>query len=294
MGFDQVCFRNLRIDLVHITWIWGWRSHTLFFVFDAKEAYAFYEFTSQHSCIDLEHFGILVTLTRMLPKRKPQYRLHLVPVSVLIIIISFMLLYYYYLAPSSSFTGLSKTMELHSLQCSSQALALGERFMWYAPHSGFSNQLSEFKNAVLMAGILNRTLIVPPILDHHAVALGSCPKFRVLDPNEIRISVWDHVIELIREGRLVNVFVTLCQFRGLCPVVMDGEDWKQWSRCIICPHLTRMTRTNISSTILFWPLSASKFFSIEEWKIMLLCCHQIWLVIKEKEKQSFKLLSIWE
>lgn len=76
--------------------------------------------------------------------------------------------------------------------------------MWYAPHSGFSNQLSEFKNAILMAGILNRTLIVPPIMDHHAVALGSCPKFRVVDPNEIRISVWDHVIELIQGGRLVN------------------------------------------------------------------------------------------
>jgi len=81
--------------------------------------------------------------------------------------------------------------------------------MWYAPHSGFSNQLSEFKNAILMAGILNRTLVVPPILDHHAVALGSCPKFRVVDPEDIRKSVWDHVIELVQSRRLVN-FVTHC------------------------------------------------------------------------------------
>ncbi|MBA0651428.1 hypothetical protein Goklo_018754 [Gossypium klotzschianum] len=81
----------------------------------------------------------------------------------------------------------------------------GEKFLWYAPHSGFSNQLSEFKNAILMASILNRTLIVSPILDHHAVALGSCPKFRVQSPKEIRISVWDHIIELLRSKRYVSM-----------------------------------------------------------------------------------------
>ncbi|KAI9077890.1 hypothetical protein K1719_040151 [Acacia pycnantha] len=77
--------------------------------------------------------------------------------------------------------------------------------MWYAPHSGFNNQLLEFKNAILTAGILNRTLIVPRILDHHAVALGSCPKFRVLDPKELRISVWDHMIELSQGGRYISI-----------------------------------------------------------------------------------------
>ncbi|GAB4858073.1 hypothetical protein Ancab_015975 [Ancistrocladus abbreviatus] len=81
----------------------------------------------------------------------------------------------------------------------------GERFLWYAPHSGFSNQLLEFKNAILMAAILNRTLIVPPLLDHHAVALGSCPKFRVLSPNELRFRVWDHAIELLRTERYVSM-----------------------------------------------------------------------------------------
>ncbi|XP_022996102.1 O-fucosyltransferase 30-like [Cucurbita maxima] len=56
-----------------------------------------------------------------------------------------------------------------------------------------------------MAGILNRTLVIPPILDHHAVALGSCPKFRVLDPGEIRFSVWEHMFELLRDGRYVSM-----------------------------------------------------------------------------------------
>lgn len=84
-----------------------------------------------------------------------------------------------------------------------------EKFLWYAPHSGFSNQLSEFKTAILMAAILNRTLIVPPVLDHHAVALGSCPKFRVLEPKQLRFEVWDHAIDLLKEGRLVAAFFTL-------------------------------------------------------------------------------------
>lgn len=80
-----------------------------------------------------------------------------------------------------------------------------QKFLWYAPHSGFSNQLSEFKNAVLMSAILNRTLIIPPVLDHHAVVLGSCPKFRVSDPKELRFAVWNHAIELIQSRRLMNL-----------------------------------------------------------------------------------------
>lgn len=46
---------------------------------------------------------------------------------------------------------------------------------------------------------------MPPVLDHHAVALGSCPKFRVLSPNQLRLSVWNHVIDLIRSRRYVSM-----------------------------------------------------------------------------------------
>ncbi|XP_028754118.1 O-fucosyltransferase 30 [Neltuma alba] len=138
---------------------------------------------------------------------KPNYRWPLIPLSVLIILLSFLIFYYYSLSLTTNahFPASSKTLKLKFTRCSSQALALSEKFLWYAPHSGFNNQLLEFKNAILMAGILNRTLIVPPILDHHAVALGSCPKFRVLDPNKLRISVWNHVIELIQSGRYVSI-----------------------------------------------------------------------------------------
>ncbi|OAY71584.1 hypothetical protein ACMD2_08497 [Ananas comosus] len=81
----------------------------------------------------------------------------------------------------------------------------GERFLWYAPHSGFSNQVGELKNAAVVAAILNRTLVVPPVLDHHAVALGSCPKFRVSAPAELRAAVWDHIMDLIRDRRYVSM-----------------------------------------------------------------------------------------
>ncbi|KAK8597820.1 hypothetical protein V6N13_095217 [Hibiscus sabdariffa] len=63
-----------------------------------------------------------------------------------------------------------------------------------------------------MASILNRTLIVPPILDHYAVALGSCPKFKVQSPKEIRVSVWDHIVELLRSRRAVNAVVDKLAF----------------------------------------------------------------------------------
>lgn len=84
-------------------------------------------------------------------------------------------------------------------------LPKAEKYMWFAPHSGFSNQVGELKNALIIAAILNRTLIIPPILDHHAVALGSCPKFRVQPAHELRNSVWDHVIHLMQSSRYVSI-----------------------------------------------------------------------------------------
>lgn len=100
--------------------------------------------------------------------------------------------------------------------CNSPKTLAGQKFLWYAPHSGFSNQLSEFRNALLIAAILNRTLIVPPVLDHHAVALGSCPKFRVLNPNELRFSVWKHIIDLIHSRRQLIRVPPLCNNNYYC------------------------------------------------------------------------------
>lgn len=151
------------------------------------------------------------------PNRKKQTNksaIFLCSVSLLVVFFAFVFFITYSEIPKSLFSISAFSGSVQFPQCRSEILTrtlLGQKFLWYAPHSGFSNQLSEFKNAVLMAGILNRTLIVPPILDHHAVALGSCPKFRVLSPSEIRLSVWNHSIELLGTNRYNKIsFLVMC------------------------------------------------------------------------------------
>lgn len=148
-------------------------------------------------------------IPRPWPNRKKQTNksaIFLCSVSLLAVFFVFVFFVTYSEIPKSLFSISAFSGSVQFPQCRSQILRralLGQSFLWYAPHSGFSNQLSEFKNAVLMAGILNRTLIVPPVMDHHAVVLGSCPKFRVLSPTELRASVWNHSIELLKTGRSV-------------------------------------------------------------------------------------------
>ncbi|RZC69161.1 hypothetical protein C5167_032286 [Papaver somniferum] len=140
-------------------------------------------------------------------KKNPNVRIQpLITILILLFILFFFVFYTdipNYIFSSSSFSSSSSVSQFPP-QCQI-GHSLGEKYLWFAPHSGFSNQLSELKNAILIAGILNRTLIVPPILDHHAVALGSCPKFRVLEPNDLRIRVWDHIIQLIQDHRYVSM-----------------------------------------------------------------------------------------
>lgn len=141
------------------------------------------------------------TITRW--KKKPQHRSRILTISLLTLTFSLLFLLITYKPISNSLFPVPRTFQ-YNHQCGRLQQALdggGEKFLWYAPHSGFSNQLSEFRNGVLMAAILNRTLIVPPVLDHHAVVLGSCPKFRVSEPRELRFSVWNHIIELVRSRR---------------------------------------------------------------------------------------------
>ncbi|KAJ4784585.1 O-fucosyltransferase family protein [Rhynchospora pubera] len=128
------------------------------------------------------------------PRSKPLiYLLISLPLSLLLLL---------YLSP---FTSLSSPPPLPSTSLCSRLSLSDERFLWYAPHSGFTNQVGELKNALLIGAILNRTVIVPPALDHHAVALGSCPKFRVSSPATLRAAVWDHIMELVRDQRYVSM-----------------------------------------------------------------------------------------
>ncbi|KAL9266622.1 O-fucosyltransferase 30-like protein, partial [Drosera capensis] len=92
--------------------------------------------------------------------------------------------------PSSSFPPFP-SLPSKSPKCP-RPRTLGEQFLFYAPHSGFSNQVSEFNNAIVIS-----------------VALGSCPKFRVLGANEIRGKVWESAIEMLRSGSLSDFQVAL-------------------------------------------------------------------------------------
>ncbi|KAK3039528.1 hypothetical protein RJ639_028110 [Escallonia herrerae] len=135
-------------------------------------------------------------------KRPPNHRSPLLPIIVLFLFSLLFFISYKHIS-NSLLQNSTNPRPAHRPRCT-PSQALGDKFLWYAPHSGFSNQLSELKNALLMSAILNRTLIVPPVLDHHAVVLGSCPKFRVTSARELRLSVWNHVIELVRSRRQVN------------------------------------------------------------------------------------------
>ncbi|KAH7847285.1 hypothetical protein Vadar_024259 [Vaccinium darrowii] len=53
------------------------------------------------------------------------------------------------------------------------------------------------------------------IFSNRAVALGSCPKFGVLIPKQLRFSVWNHVIDLIRSRRQVIVMCNSAMAAGV-------------------------------------------------------------------------------
>ena len=46
------------------------------------------------------------------------------------------------------------------------------RYLTYVSHSGFGNQIRSLRKAMMLAYLDGRTLVVPPLLDHGAIALG--------------------------------------------------------------------------------------------------------------------------
>ncbi|RCH77681.1 hypothetical protein CU097_002075, partial [Rhizopus azygosporus] len=54
-----------------------------------------------------------------------------------------------------------------------------EKYLAYLPHSGLSNQRIELANALLLAAILKRTLIIPPAFLGNV--MGWMPREQLLD-----------------------------------------------------------------------------------------------------------------
>ncbi|CAM6104787.1 unnamed protein product [Calypogeia fissa] len=65
----------------------------------------------------------------------------------------------------------------------------GEKYMWYSPQSGFSNQARQLMNALKIAFLLNRTLVLPPVLDHFELEQGTCLG-PLRDQPELRKLAW--------------------------------------------------------------------------------------------------------
>ncbi|GBC09818.1 hypothetical protein RclHR1_09130008 [Rhizophagus clarus] len=57
-----------------------------------------------------------------------------------------------------------------------------EKFLTYIPHSQFHNQLIELKNAIILAYLTNRTLIMPPIIHFtHNFSIPHAPLIKLYD-----------------------------------------------------------------------------------------------------------------
>eukprot|EP00271_Cylindrocystis_brebissonii_P003391 TRINITY_DN1430_c0_g1_i1.p1 TRINITY_DN1430_c0_g1~~TRINITY_DN1430_c0_g1_i1.p1 ORF type:complete len:595 (-),score=49.81 TRINITY_DN1430_c0_g1_i1:73-1857(-) len=80
-----------------------------------------------------------------------------------------------------------------------------EKFLWYSPHSGFGNQLIELRNALRVAGLLNRTLIIPPVLRHFDVWLGRCEQRSARHPDVMRVLSWRAIVRLLRSQNYLSM-----------------------------------------------------------------------------------------
>ena len=108
-----------------------------------------------------------------------------------------------------------------------------QKAMKYIIHGGWGNQVAGLQRALLLANLLNRTLIVPPVLKHSELAYGTCPasakmiKARGATPDQMRQKGEHH-------------FSIVCGNSGTSALdVFDGRvleesgrtvGWAQWQR----------------------------------------------------------------
>jgi hypothetical protein len=67
-------------------------------------------------------------------------------------------------------------------RCGASRELEGERFLWYATHNEFSNQVGELRNAAVAAALLNHTLVVPPGSTTTPSSWGAAPSLGSLTP----------------------------------------------------------------------------------------------------------------
>ncbi|BBN10744.1 hypothetical protein MPTK1_5g06050 [Marchantia polymorpha subsp. ruderalis] len=115
------------------------------------------------------------------------------------------------------------TDPLKSRHESLSLLPHGEQYMLYSPHEGFSNQARELKNALQIALLLNRTLILPPVVDHGEVKHGRCLKPRYPTQRKLKERSWSAVRRHISQNRYVAI-ADIVDLRSLTPRLVRTID----------------------------------------------------------------------
>ncbi|KAL3694468.1 hypothetical protein R1sor_008119 [Riccia sorocarpa] len=90
----------------------------------------------------------------------------------------------------------------------------GEKYIWYYPAAGFSNQARALKNALKIAMLLNRTLILPPITDHGEVSYGS----KCLQPGYSNSKRSNNSWSAVRDHFLKHRYVSIADVVDLRPL----------------------------------------------------------------------------
>ncbi|GJP54289.1 hypothetical protein CLOM_g13396 [Closterium sp. NIES-68] len=105
-----------------------------------------------------------------------------------------------------------------------------ERFMWFASHGGFGNQVIQLVWGLRLAGLLNRTLIIPPKLSHFAKSsgIGRCDR-NPTKPDRTRHDAWGHYSDMMRGGKGYVSMSDVLDFKTLPPALIRTIDLRHFA-----------------------------------------------------------------
>ncbi|CAI5532703.1 unnamed protein product [Closterium sp. Naga37s-1] len=115
-----------------------------------------------------------------------------------------------------------------------------EKFMWFASHGGFGNQVIQLVWGLRLAGLLNRTLIIPPKLSHFAKSsgIGRCDR-NPTKPDRTRHDAWGHYSDMMRGGKGYVSMSDVLDFKTLPPAFIRTIDLRHFAarfcHCDVAP-----------------------------------------------------------
>ena len=102
-----------------------------------------------------------------------------------------------------------------------------DKAMKYTIHGGWGNQVAGLRRALLLAVILNRTLIVPPVMSHSQMAYGKCARHMSAGAHKMRQNA-QHLYPKI-SGHTGSSSLDLFDHDRLDKAVRT-VGWSQWER----------------------------------------------------------------